>query len=107
MAERRRKKREELFHATEKKLDEIVAAAQRKNPPLKGKDKIGVREGKVLNQYKVGKHFVLEISDTAFSYKRDETKIAEGSALDGIYVVRTSLQKNILSSTDTVRAYKD
>jgi len=107
LADRRAKKRAELLEASEKKLDAIVAATQRKKRPLRGKDKIGLRVGKVLGKYKVGKHFVLDISDASFSYRRDESKISEESALDGIYVVRTSVQPDVLSSEDAVRAYKD
>jgi len=107
LADRRAKKRAELLEASEKKLDAIVAATQRKKRPLRGKDKIGLRIGKVLGKYKVGKHFVLDISDASFSYRRDEAKISEESALDGIYVVRTSVQPDVMSSEDAVRAYKD
>jgi transposase len=107
LADRRAKKRAELLEASEKKLDAIVTATQRKKRPLRGKDKIGLRVGKVLGKYKVGKHFVLDISDKSFSYQRDEAKISEESALDGIYVVRTSVQPDVVSSEDAVRAYKD
>ena len=107
LADRRARKRTELLEASEKKLDAIVAATQRKKRPLRGKDKIGLRVGKVLGKYKVGKHFVLDISDKSFSYQRDEAKISEESALDGIYVVRTSVQPDVISSEDAVRAYKD
>jgi len=107
LADRRARKRAELLQASEKKLDAIVAATGRKKRPLRGKDKIALRVGKVLNQHKVGKHFVLEISDKSFSYKRDEAKISKESALDGIYVVRTSVQSDAFSSEDAVRAYKD
>ena len=107
LADERTRKRNELLKATEKKLDEVVAATQRNKRPLRGKAKIGVRIGKLLNRYKVGKHFVLQISDDKFSYQRDESKIAEEAALDGLYVIRTSVGTNGLSSEDTVRAYKD
>jgi len=106
LADRRAHKREELLQATEKKLDEIVAATAREQRPLRGKGKIGVRVGKVLNRYKVGKHFTLEIGEESFSYRRNEAKIAEEAALDGIYVIRTSVEAEALSSEDTVRAYK-
>ena len=107
LADRRAKKRAELLDASQKKLDAVVAATQRTKRPLRGKDKIGLRVGKVLDQHKVGKHFVLDISDELFSYRRDEAKIAEESALDGIYVVRTSVQPDVVPSADAVRAYKD
>jgi len=107
LAEERARKREELLVATETKLDEVVAATTRTKRPLRGKDKIGLRVGKVLNKYKVGKHFVLEIEKARFSYRRDEAKIREEAALDGIYVVRTSVASAALTSHSAVRAYKD
>ena len=57
---------------------------------LHGKDKIGVRVGRVLNKYKVGKHFKLDIRDDRFSFEIDDTKVTAEAALDGIYVIRTS-----------------
>jgi transposase len=107
LADRRRHKREELLQATEKKLDKIVAATGRNKRPLQGKEKIGLRVGKLVNQYKVGKHFVLDISENSFSYKRDEAKIAAEAALDGVYVIRTSVDEQALSAENTVRSYKD
>lgn len=107
LAEERARTRKELLQATEKELDKIVAATQRSRRPLRGQAPIGLRVGKVLNRYKVGKHFVLEISDTSFSYRRDEAKITSEAALDGLYVIRTSVQAEVFSSTDTVRVYKD
>jgi transposase len=71
-----------------------------------GKDKVGVRVGKVINQHKVAKHFVLEIRDDGFDFHIDEQQVASEAALDGIYVIRTSLPENRLSADDTVRSYK-
>jgi len=107
LAEKRARKRQELLAATEKKLDEIVTATKRPKKPLKGKDKIGLRVGKNLNRYKVGKHFILEITGDSFSYRRDEEKITQEAALDGFYVIRTSVSEDLLESESTVRAYKD
>jgi transposase len=107
LADERSRKRNALLEATEKDLDEIVRATQRDKRRLKGKDKIGMRVGKVLNRHKVGKHFTPEIKDNSFSYQRNETKIAEEAALDGLYVIRTSVNAEDLSSENTVRAYKD
>lgn len=107
LAAERARKRSELLASTEKKLDEIVAATQRAKRPLRDKAKIGIRTGKVLNRKKVGKHFVLEIGDKSFSYRRDEKKIAEEAALDGLYVIRTSVKSEAMGSEDVVRAYKD
>jgi len=68
LADERSRKREELLSATEKKLDEVVAATQREKRRLKGKDKIGLRVGKVRNAHKVGKHFDIKITETKFTY---------------------------------------
>lgn len=73
---------------------------------LHGKDNIGVRVGKVLNKYKVGKHFTLDIGDNRFEFQIDEKKVAAEAALDGIYVIRTSLSPQRMSADDTVRSYK-
>jgi len=107
LAEERARKRQELLAATEKKLEEIAAATRRSRQPLRSKEQIGIRVGKVLNHYKVGKHFVLEIDEQHFAYRRDEARIAKEAALDGLYVIRTSVAAEALSSGNTVRAYKD
>lgn len=73
---------------------------------LHGKDAIGVRVGKVINKYKVSKHFKLDIRDDGFDFEVNKQKVAEEAALDGIYVVRTSLPRERLDSDDTVRSYK-
>ena len=73
---------------------------------LQGRDKIGVRVGKVLNKYKVGKHFRLDIRDHAFDFEIDQDKVDAEAALDGIYVVRTSLPHSRMDTDQTVRSYK-
>ena len=73
---------------------------------LHGKDHIGVRLGKVLNKYKVGKHFVYDIRDDGFDFSIDQEKVAAEAALDGIYVIRTSVDRKRLDSQETVRSYK-
>jgi hypothetical protein len=73
---------------------------------LHGQDAIGVRVGKVINKYKVGKHFKLDIQDDRFDFEIDPHKVAAEAALDGIYVVRTSLPEERMSADDTVRSYK-
>jgi transposase len=107
LAEERARKRTELLAATEQQLDKIVAATRRAKKPLSGQAKIGLRVGRVLNRHKVGKHFELTIGDDNFSYRRDETRITEEAALDGIYVIRTSVKLEAFGSEETVRAYKD
>ena len=107
LAEERARKREALLQATEKKLEEIVAATQRPQRALRGQEKIALRVGKLINRYKVGKHFLLEITSDRFHYQRDQEKIDAEAALDGLYVIRTSVQSPALSSEGVVRAYKD
>lgn len=102
----RARKRAELLAATEAELEKIAEACRRQKRPLRGKAAIGMRVGKVLGRFKVGKHFVLEIADDAFSYGRDEERIAAEAALDGIYVIRTSVSADELAAAGVVRAYK-
>lgn len=107
LADERARKREELLAATEKKLDEIVAATKRTSRRLRGRDKIGLRVGKTINRFKVGKHFILDIGEDRFGYRRHAERIAREVALDGLYVIRTSVSADSMSSDDVVRAYKD
>jgi transposase len=106
LAEERARKRQELLAATEKRLDQIVLATQRKQRPLRGKEKIGIAVGKVLGRYKMAKHFELTIEDQSLAYARIQESIAEEAALDGIYVLRTSVQEPALPAEETVRYYK-
>jgi len=106
LADERSRKREELLQATEKELDKIVAATRRDRQRLQGADKIGLRIGRVLNKYKVGKHFDLEITETSFAFSRKQDQILDEAALDGIYIVRTDVPEEDLSAQDTVRVYK-
>ncbi len=106
LAEERARKREALLQATESDLDAIRAATRRDRRRLAGKDKIGLRVGKVTGKHKVGKHFDLEIADDGFAWRRNAERIAEEAALDGLYVIRTSLSERELGAEDTVRAYK-
>lgn len=73
---------------------------------LHGQDAIGLRAGKVLNKYKVGKHFVLDIRDDALDFEIDQDKVAAEAALDGIYIVRTSLPETRMDADCAVRSYK-
>ena len=104
LAQDRARKREELLLATERELDKVVEAGRAGR--LKGKDSTGLRVGKLLGRFKVGKHFKLDITDTDFSYQRDAEGIASESALDGIYVIRTSVAEDKLDSQEVVRSYK-
>jgi transposase len=107
LGEERARKREALLKATEQKLDLIVAATARAKRALRGQAKIALRVARVLNQFKVAKHFELEITAERFTYQRNAERIAAESALDGLYVIRTSVSKETLNATETVRAYKD
>jgi transposase len=97
-------KREALLEATEKELEKVRARIE--NGSLAGRDKIGVRVGKVVNKYKVGKHFALTIEKSGFEFHRLEKQIAAEAALDGIYVIRTSVPKRQMTSAEAVRSYK-
>jgi transposase len=106
LAEMRKRKREDLLCATEKHLESVKAATTRKRDRLKGKDKIALRVGKVIGRFKMGKHFRIEITDSTFSYERDQQRIKEEAVLDGIYVVRTSLSQDRMTADEAVRSYK-
>lgn len=104
LAKLRAHKREELLCATEKNLEKIKARVHAAK--LAGKDEIGVRVGKIINQYKVAKHFELAIGDAAFSFQRKPDSIAAEAALDGTYIIRTSVPATQMEAADCVRNYK-
>jgi len=106
LAADRARKRQELLAATERDLAGIATAVQRAQRPLRGAAAIGLRVGKVLGRYKVGKHFTITIRDHAVSYQRDEVAIAAEAALDGLYVIRTNVPVDAWPASETVRAYK-
>ena len=103
----RKHHREALLQATEKKLDRIRKSVL--GGKLQGKDRaaIALAVGKVVNHFKVSKHYKLDIADGAFSYERDAKKIAMEAALDGLYVIRTSVQAQDMDAGDVVRTYKN
>jgi hypothetical protein len=105
LARLRAHKRESLLVATQVELDKIRARV--KNGRLSEKAKIGIAVGRVVNTYKVAKHFEVEITDTSFDYRRRQRAIVEEASLDGVYVVRTSLPQTSADDAETVRAYKD
>ena len=106
LAEQRREKREKLLAATEKGLESIATEVARRTKTPLDKGEIGKKVGKVLNRYKVGKHFAMMIEDGAFSFSRKQEAIRRESELDGIYVIRTSESNDRISAEDTVRSYK-
>ena len=106
LAEQRRHKRQELLEATERDLAKIVTAVTRTRKPLRGADKIGLRVGRIINRYKVAKHFTVQIGDDSLTYERKAERIAAEAALDGFYVIRTDVPQATLDAEQTVRAYK-
>ena len=106
LAEERKRKREELLAATEKALEKVAQATRRSTNPLRGKDRIGLRVGAVLGRFKMGKHFRLTIEEHSFRYERDLDRIEQEAALDGLYVIRTSVPQAELSAEEAVRSYK-
>ena len=104
LAELRAHKRESLLQATEKHLEKIRTAAAKGR--LKGQDTIGVRVGKVINQYKMAKHFSLDISDDAFDFYRKTDDILAEARLDGLYIIRTSVPAGTMDAAECVRQYK-
>jgi len=106
LAEERARKRQALLAATAAELDKIVAATERERRPLRGRERIALRVGRVIHKYKMAKHFTLTITDEHFGYRREEARIAEEAALDGLYVIRTSVSAEVLDAEATVRVYK-
>jgi hypothetical protein len=106
LAEERSRKRKELLEATEKQLQKIVAATQRKKRPLRGRKEIGLAVGKILGRYKMGKHFNLFIEEDGFRCERKPNSIEREAALDGIYVIRTSVPRETLNREQVVGHYK-
>jgi transposase len=106
LAEERRRKRKELLEATEKQLNKIVTATQRQKKPLRGRREIGLAVGRILGRFKMGKHFRLFIEEDGFRCERKQDNIEREAALDGIYVIRTSVPAETLSSEKVVERYK-
>jgi transposase len=96
--------RQSLLHATSRELEKVRGMILRGK--IKGKDAIGVRIGKVVDKYKMSKHLVLDIRDAGFDFHLDEDKVSAEAALDGIYVIRTSVPTHLLPTDDVVRSYK-
>jgi transposase len=105
LATERARKREALLAATEKDLEKVTAAAAAGR--CKGAGKIGERAGRVIGKHKVAKHFITEITDTSFTCRRDQEQIAAEAALDGIYVIRTSVTTGTLGPAAVITAYKN
>lgn len=106
LAEQRNRKRDELLAATEQQLEKIAAATRRRQRPLRGKDNIGKRVGKVLSRHNMGKHFCLRIEENGLSYQRKKGNIEREQKMDGVYVLRTSVKAEALSAPQVVASYK-
>lgn len=104
LAALRAHKREDLLQATERSLEKVRSMVR--SGRLSGQDKIGLRVGKVVNQYKVAKHFSLDIQEQAFSFQRKTESITAEAAMDGLYVIRTSLAATRMDGAQCVRNYK-
>lgn len=104
LAERRRLVRQDLLRATAEVLDGIKARVE--SGKLSGEDEIGLAVGRVVDRYKVAKHFQLTITAHTFDYAVDEEKVRAEAALDGLYVIRTSLSPDKATPEETVRVYK-
>jgi Transposase DDE domain len=106
LAEERTRKRNELLAATEGELAKIAAATQRQRQPLRGEAAIALRVGRAIGRFRMAKHFELTITDTAFGWQRKHQEIAHEAALDGLYVIRTSVPAEQLDAAAAVAAYK-
>ena len=106
LAERRQRKRELLLAATEGKIERIAREVARRTKKPLMKDEIGVKVGRVLNKYKVGKHFRLTIDDSLLTWERKQQAIELEAGMDGFYVIRTSEPSDRLSTDNAVRGYK-
>ncbi len=104
LAKLRAHKREALLQATQNSLEKVRASVQAGR--VRGQDKIGVRVGKVVNQYKVAKHFHLDIGEKTLSFERNHEGIAAEAALDGVYIIRTSVPAAQMDAPECVRRYK-
>ncbi len=104
-ARKRAHKRESMLAATQRELEKVRRMVTRGT--LQGQDKIGVRVGKVINKYKMAKHVTLDIRDDDFDFELNEQSMAAEAALDGIYVIRTSVSKERMDADEAVRSYKN
>jgi transposase len=107
LAEERKRKREELLQATEKELEAVQRQVARRKKKILRKEEIALKVGRVVNRFKMAKHFALTIEDGRFQAQRRKEGIREEGLLDGVYVIRTSESKENLVAPDVVRHYKN
>jgi len=105
-ADERKRERESLLAATKKDLERIERQVSRRTRKLLSKEEIAVKYGKVIQRHKMEKHIISAIGDGKFTWKMNEESIRREEELDGIYVIRTSEPKEVLSAEDAVRNYK-
>jgi transposase len=105
VAAERTRKRSELLAATERELAQIAERVERGT--LKGADQVGMAVGQAVKRYRMRKHFELQITDASFTFHRKTEQIQTEAALDGIYILRTSLTEGELPTGDVVRSYKN
>jgi transposase len=110
LAEKRAGKREDMLRATERELDKVARMVERGvaggRAGLQGAAAIGERVGRVVNKYQMAKHFLRTVTETSFTYRRDQASIDEEARLDGLYVLRTNVAKERLDTAGVVLAYK-
>ena len=106
LAGERTRKRNALLDATERQLAALKQRVERKRAPLRGRDKIGMAVGAVINRHKMAKHFDIEIDDDRLAFRRKQAEIAAETARDGIYVIRTSLPTEAMEHAQVVSSYK-
>jgi hypothetical protein len=104
LAKLRAAKRKDLIAATERELQKVAGMVA--GGKLAGRDKIGVRVGKVIGKYKMAKHFDLDIQDAVLTFSVNEERVAAEAALDGLYVIRTSAAEADMSAEAAVLNYK-
>jgi transposase len=106
LSEQRARKRDELLQATEKELNKIAAATSRPRSPLRGRHLIGLRVGRVLGRFKMGKHYQIQIEEDGFRYARKLESIEREKKLDGIYIIRTNVSADAMTAPQVVGSYK-
>jgi transposase len=106
MKAKREKVREKLLELTEKALDKVSAACDRKTRPLSGRDQVGLAAGRVVNRYGMAKYFRLHVGDHSLRFARRQEVLDRESATDGIYVIRTSEGKDTFTAEQAVETYK-
>src|SRR5450631_2638819 len=104
LATERARKRLALLDATDTELAKIVAAVDAGR--LGGAGKIGIRVGKVIGRYKMAKHYRLDITDDTFAFTHDQDHISAEAALDGIYIIRTTVPVEQMDAANVVATYK-